>query len=451
MKFRPHTRRPRWQAVAIFSFFLTVSLAVVALAVVSVSLSSDSPDKWSSIVGATGALATAIFTAVFGIKSSLQQHVTKEFGKLERIASEILSERAGSAREAAFSRLREALIREGIWSTSDAREFDTALKVRNEIVHGDSTGSSYLRLIRSRQSLRHLYKKTSAFASKSYSSDIFTTELYDTAMEQLISDKSAVRMAGIYALGRLGQANPDHRQTVVNLLCAYLRFPVTFPESDSPETEDQVRIAAQNMLIAHLRPDRDEQDKPTNPDFWPDIDIDLSTASLNQWNFTRCETRSAVFTGASFDGETWFDLTSFSRRVSFAEARFNGYTSFGRARFADQATFDSALFNSDVSFDEASFHRGASFTEAHLNGYTSFGRARFADQATFDSALFNSDVSFDEASFHRGVSFTEAQVKFDRHTPQIAVWPEGWTVLSDDDSADNESRWGELVYNWPTP
>jgi hypothetical protein len=48
------------------------------------------------------------------------------------------------------------------------------------------------------------------------------TELYTKAADQLGSDKAPVRLAGLYALERLAQATPGQRQTVVNVLCAYL-------------------------------------------------------------------------------------------------------------------------------------------------------------------------------------------------------------------------------------
>jgi hypothetical protein len=51
------------------------------------------------------------------------------------------------------------------------------------------------------------------------------TELHTTAVEQLGSDKAPVRLGGLYALERLAQDHPEHRQTIVNVLCAYLRMP----------------------------------------------------------------------------------------------------------------------------------------------------------------------------------------------------------------------------------
>jgi hypothetical protein len=55
------------------------------------------------------------------------------------------------------------------------------------------------------------------------------TDLYVKAVEQLGSDSAAVRQGGLYALERVAQDNPAHRQTVVNVLCGYLRAPFTPP------------------------------------------------------------------------------------------------------------------------------------------------------------------------------------------------------------------------------
>ena len=60
------------------------------------------------------------------------------------------------------------------------------------------------------------------------------TELYTKAVEQLGNDKAPVRLGGLYALERLAQDNPAHRQTIVNVICAYLRMP--FPPQRQPES-----------------------------------------------------------------------------------------------------------------------------------------------------------------------------------------------------------------------
>jgi hypothetical protein len=61
------------------------------------------------------------------------------------------------------------------------------------------------------------------------------TELYTKAVEQLGSDNAPVRLGGLYALERLAQDNPAHRQTIVNVICAYLRMPFSLPVPEITE------------------------------------------------------------------------------------------------------------------------------------------------------------------------------------------------------------------------
>jgi hypothetical protein len=122
-----------------------------------------------------------------------------------------------------------------------------------------------------------------AEASESDAAARRVTELYTAAVEQLGSDKAPVRLGGLYALERLAQDNPDPsalRQTVVNVLCAYLRMPWAPPGDAPPEEaeesiqvlyerrmqEREVRLTAQRILRDHLRPGADH-DQPV-AGFW---------------------------------------------------------------------------------------------------------------------------------------------------------------------------------------
>jgi hypothetical protein len=53
------------------------------------------------------------------------------------------------------------------------------------------------------------------------------TELYTKAAEQLGNSQAPVRLAGLYALERLAQDTPELRQTIVDVICSYLRMPYT--------------------------------------------------------------------------------------------------------------------------------------------------------------------------------------------------------------------------------
>jgi hypothetical protein len=63
-------------------------------------------------------------------------------------------------------------------------------------------------------------------------------ERFATAAEQLGSDKSAVRLAGVYAMAGLADDWEENRQTCADVLCAYLRMPYEpDPGQDAPEPQ----------------------------------------------------------------------------------------------------------------------------------------------------------------------------------------------------------------------
>jgi hypothetical protein len=55
------------------------------------------------------------------------------------------------------------------------------------------------------------------------------TDTYTRAVEQLGHAEAPVRLGALYSLVSLAQDNPRRRQTVVDVLCAYLRMPYTPP------------------------------------------------------------------------------------------------------------------------------------------------------------------------------------------------------------------------------
>ncbi|MET7459750.1 hypothetical protein [Nonomuraea sp. NPDC005501] len=106
------------------------------------------------------------------------------------------------------------------------------------------------------------------------------TDRFSKAVEQLGSGQAPVRLGGLYALEQLAQNNPRLRQTVVDVICAYLRMPWTPPREEDrrqqiraaqraartrspsraearagrdPDEERQVRLTAQRLLADHLR------------------------------------------------------------------------------------------------------------------------------------------------------------------------------------------------------
>lgn len=255
------------------------------------------------------------------------------------------------------------------------------------------------------------------------------TELYAKAVEQLGNDKAPVRLGGLYALERLAQDNPEHRQTIVNVICAYLRmpFPLTVPTSkpkpeaaedrqapaaeteagtialsDTWQQERQVRLTAQHILVDHLRAHRAETKRSTDPlstRFWPDIRLDLTGATLIDFSFFRVVVAEAWFSTATFTGTAQFGEATFTGIAWFHGATFTADATFSRATFTGLANFSEATFTGDVWFSLATFAADAEFNEATFGGNATFYKTTFDGDAEFQPATFTGDTAFYDATF----------------------------------------------------
>ncbi|MEU7453732.1 pentapeptide repeat-containing protein [Streptosporangium roseum] len=308
------------------------------------------------------------------------------------------------------------------------------------------------------------------------------TDLYTKAVEQLGSEKAAVRLGGLYALERLAQDNPAHRQTIVNVICAYLRMPYTVPNTDAhtaqppgpwqikpvPSTggegERQVRLTAQRILAEHLKDERTAEERdagqPTGPRFWDDMRIDLSGAILISFDINRCRVSEASFSKATFTGNASFDKATFTGAAWFDEVTFTGTTWFHRATFTGETWFNKAIFTKNARFNEATFtkdiwcdatftgeagFRRATFTgtawfdEATFTGEAGFDKATFSGEARFNKATFSEDAEFRDATFTGNARFGEVTFSkgayFQGKDAQVFQpdghhsWPDGWVVV----------------------
>jgi hypothetical protein len=270
------------------------------------------------------------------------------------------------------------------------------------------------------------------------------TDRYTRAVEQLGHEKAPVRLGALYSLEHLAQDNPEYRQTVVDVFCAYLRMPYTLPAQsergaeqveemaipangldrpphpapgqDPAREELQVRQTAQRLLADHLLPPPqtsapEAQLLPSSPqqDFWPGISLDLTGATLVDFNFEQLSAISVQFAGATFQGDAWFSWATFQSYVWF-----------------DRATFQSAAV-----FHHATFQRTAVFEGATFEGSADFEAATFEGSADFEAATFKSSADFDRATFQGAAVFDEAHVLHFDNRHKARRWPDGWTVLPD--------------------
>ncbi|MGI5145234.1 pentapeptide repeat-containing protein [Plantactinospora sp. CA-294935] len=299
------------------------------------------------------------------------------------------------------------------------------------------------------------------------------TELYTKAVEQLGSTDAAVRLGGLYALERVAQNNTDQRQTIVNVICAYLRMPYTPPgkpqraqqhdtnPTDTPANTDadvqsgrdprqelQVRLTAQRILAAHLRrpdgaPTADFAELEASPSqqFWPRIDLDLTGATLIDWKFDNAAVRGARFYNATFTGDAdfWeasfsenalFGRATFTESALFAGAAFSGSAGFNEATFAEYAVFDEATFTGDAWFDEATFSGNAEFDGATFTGNAEFGKAIFTGNADFNETIFTGNAVFDQATHPNGPgAIGLGNCRVANRKDRRDRWLDGWFVI----------------------
>ncbi|WP_232241397.1 pentapeptide repeat-containing protein [Kutzneria sp. 744] len=262
-----------------------------------------------------------------------------------------------------------------------------------------------------------------------------TIDLYAKAADQLGSDKAPVRLAGVYALERLAQDNPDQRQMVVNLLCAYLRMPFE-PTLRRPEQRGSSRIGSRSLRIAgpagrvqgndeellvrktiqlvlrsHLCANGhsyawfadafDGQWPGLNHldgAFWPGMDLDLAGATLVDFEMNCAAMASADFRHARLIGGGLF-----------GGARFRFFANFAYTRFEDgAASFPNAWFGSTTQFTHADFG---------------------PQQANFAGTTFSGMASFTDITVPGGIDLTAARALTNYKTNAGAprLWPTGWT------------------------
>lgn len=344
----------------------------------------------------------------------------------------------------------------------------------------------------------HALQEQVAYASVADAEARRITDLYAKAIDQLGSEKAPVRLGGLYALERLAQENPGHRQTIVNVVCAYLRMPYELPDESADDDasrevrdddrnrvqERQVRLTVQRILAEHLHPGKD----PGRPDvtFWPDIDLDLSGAVLIEFVINGCHLRTARFGEARFvgpasfhevrfGGDAWFAKTKFADLASFGKAEFDGRAVFLEAEFKGNAGFFDAKFMGEAELAQAQFAGTGWFTRAKFMGKAGFHNAKFADGPLFNEVEFAGEVAFGDTEFgsepwlgeplvipdeakamaaELGFRRRDSWVRLDVSDEVVAnrSWPTGWAVepAPDRPLTGAEGEWSRLVPVRPT-
>ncbi len=253
---------------------------------------------------------------------------------------------------------------------------------------------------------------------------------------------AAVRLGGLYSLERLARDYEQHRQTVVDVVCAYLRMPIQShmtesnigadattnmeqepdgPAGNGADQELQVRLAAQRLLARHLRAPMSTSNSASRESdaYWHSVRIDLSGARLIHPDFSGCTFSSADFSGARFSGGrvrfsscrfpmgALFSSCVFDQGADFSRSVFGGGASFTGCSFMGQADYSGALFQ-NAGFNRARFEREVFFGASMFSGTTWFRRAEFSENSEFREVTFGAHVVFDYSSFRGNADFTRA-------------------------------------------
>ncbi|QKV74577.1 pentapeptide repeat-containing protein [Amycolatopsis sp. Hca4] len=305
-----------------------------------------------------------------------------------------------------------------------------------------------------------LHQERLAVAAENDALQRRVTDLYAKSVEQLGSRHAPVRLGAMYALERLGQENPDSRQTVVNVVSAYLRMPFRVPrskfglesvdathsnlaeddalESDSEFRQElEVRNAAQRILQTRFRVKDWRGEGDPNPLHWgTDLRIDLSGATLIDFTFAHCDAQDATFRECLFIGDARFWSSAFRGRTAFDGSIFTGEADFSRANFRDSKHVSASSFSGSTFLGVARFngtHHGffecigsifwkeASFGQLDVQSHAYFGRSVFHEHVSldlaknrhrtwFDGTRFLGTASMKQAVFFTGVAWDDVEL-----------------------------------------
>ncbi|WP_442973565.1 pentapeptide repeat-containing protein [Saccharothrix sp. NRRL B-16314] len=261
-------------------------------------------------------------------------------------------------------------------------------------------------------------------------------ERFARSIELLGHDAEQVRVGAMHALAGLARSRPEYTQTVLDVLCAYLRRP--FAEEDSaeedsagPKTGDEreleVRLTAQR-LIADLLPHDDA--KPADGETTPHYDLDLTRAYLEYFDISHRQVGNLVLRAADLR-----ESNSFHHAVVHGGAWFTDATSHGRLYLHH------VVFHGKAWFSRFTGHENTDYSATRFLGPNKFAGVGFTGPVSFEGCEFAEPIDFEGARFTGGVKLDLGKPAVARtHAMYVSlehenVLPDGWVVERRDDGA----------------
>ena len=183
-------------------------------------------------------------------------------------------------------------------------------------------------------------------------------ERFARAVELLGHETDQVRVGALHALAGLAKSREEYRQTVLDILCSYLRRPFDRDTDDRHEME--VRLTAQR-LIGDLLPLAGEEDAEV-------YDLNLTNASLEYFDIAGRQVGLFTARGAEFHQSNSFHHAVFHGDAFFTDAVNDGRLHGHHAVFRAKAWFSCFTSHGRVDFREVRFEGASKFAEGKYDG-----------------------------------------------------------------------------------
>ncbi|SFW56820.1 pentapeptide repeat-containing protein [Amycolatopsis australiensis] len=222
-------------------------------------------------------------------------------------------------------------------------------------------------------------------------------ERFAKAVELLGHDADQVRVGALHALAGLARSRPEYTQTVLDVLCSYLRRPFDHPRykpgldrdaligPPEEERELQVRLTAQR-LIRELLP-------PAGEAGAPGYDLDLTGAVVEYLDLSGCKVGGMLLRYAALHSSTNLSGSRFTGRVYLTGAGT------GPGRLGGHFRCRGAVFESLAWFSGTRFAELVDFTETTFAGQTTFKNATFAGDAVFHGVVVAGSIDLNRTRF----------------------------------------------------
>ncbi|AUI62370.1 hypothetical protein [Amycolatopsis sp. BJA-103] len=182
-------------------------------------------------------------------------------------------------------------------------------------------------------------------------------ERFAKSIELLGNDADQVRVGAMHSLAGLARTRPEYRQTVLDVLCAYLRRPFDHPKFPSDtEWDKEKKAEAERERLVRRAAERLIRDiLPHTGTTGPTLSLNLSDARLDKLGLLG--RRVGWFGADRCEVLTYLDLTDtqLSGKFLLENATIHGEFVLTRSSFERKVSLVDTVVSAPVDFSEATF------------------------------------------------------------------------------------------------